>query len=138
MTYPLKFIKTINVRLQKKKPTKNPTNKQLSFNNQKSPLMFRFELMLLFCFSPHLFVSYSWCLSVPVCFMTEAVCRRVGDNAAFVFTTVVCALVLVLFTLSLYLPERKPETPKVPHILPEVPKPEVFVVTMAETGPTAA
>lgn len=100
--------------------------------------MFRFELMLLLCFSPHLFVSYSWCLSVPVCFMTEAVCRRVGDNAAFVFTTVVCALVLVLFTLSLYLPERKPETPKVPHILPEVPKPEVFVVTMAETGPTAA
>lgn len=70
--------------------------------------------------------------------MTEAVCRRVGDNAAFVFTTVVCALVLVLFTLSLYLPERKPQTPKVPHILPEVPKPEVFVVTMAETGPTAA
>lgn len=137
MTYPLKFIKTINVRLQKK-PTKNPTNKQLSFNNQKSPLMFRFELMLLLCFSPHLFVSYSWCLSVPVCFMTEAVCRRVGDNAAFVFTTVVCALVLVLFTLSLYLPERKPETPKEPHILPEVPKPEVFVVTMAETGPTAA
>lgn len=100
--------------------------------------MFRFELMLLLCFSPHLFVSYSWSLSVPVCFMTEAVCRRVGDNAAFVFTTVVCALVLVLFTLSLYLPERKPETPKVPHILPEVPKPEVFVVTMAETGPTAA
>lgn len=70
--------------------------------------------------------------------IAEAVCRRVGDNAAFVFTTVVCALVLVLFTLSLYLPERKPETPKVPHILPEVPKPEVFVVTMAETGPTAA
>uniref|UniRef100_K1QBW7 Monocarboxylate transporter 2 n=1 Tax=Magallana gigas TaxID=29159 RepID=K1QBW7_MAGGI len=70
--------------------------------------------------------------------IAEAVCRRVGDNSAFVFTTVVCALVLVLFTLSLYLPERKPETPKVPHILPEVPKPEVFVVTMAETGPTAA
>lgn len=70
--------------------------------------------------------------------IAEAVCRRVGDNAAFVFTTVVCALVLVLFTLSLYLPERKPQTHKEPHILPEVPKPEVFVVTMAETGPTAA
>lgn len=77
-------------------------------------------------------------LSLFDCFMTETVCRRVGNNAAFVFTTVVSALVLVLFILSLYLPDRKPQKQNLRHILPEVPKPEVFIVTVAETGPTAA
>lgn len=70
--------------------------------------------------------------------IAETVCRRVGNNAAFVFTTVVSALVLVLFILSLYLPDRKPQKQNLRHILPEVPKPEVFIVTVAETGPTAA
>lgn len=70
--------------------------------------------------------------------IAEAVCRRVGNNAAFVFTTLVSALVLVLFILSLYLPNRKPQKPRVQHIIPAVPKPEVFIVPVAETGPTAA
>lgn len=88
-------------------------------------------------FTIHLFCNRVY-LSLFDCFMTEAVCRRVGNNAAFVFTTLVSALVLVLFILSLYLPDRKPQKPKVQHILPAVPKPEVFIVPVAETGPTAA
>lgn len=77
-------------------------------------------------------------LSLFDCLMTEAVCRREGNNAAFVFTTLVSALVLVLFILSLYLPNRKPQKPRVQHIIPAVSKPEVFIVPVAETGPTAA
>lgn len=108
---------------------------------KKKPIFFRFQLVLLgVFFTIHLFCNRGTriYLSLFDCLMTEAVCRRVGNNAAFVFTTVVSALVLVLFILSLYLPDRKPQKPKVQHILPAVPKPEVFIVPVAETGPTAA